>query len=62
MPSPTSASVASRKAASGSCKAASRYQRDAAALSVWRPVAKDRHEILRTGVPFLKNLAKACGV
>ena len=34
----------------------------AAALSVWRPVAKDRHEILRTGVPFLKSLAAASGL
>ena len=34
----------------------------AAALSVWRPVAKDRHEVLEKGVPFLKNLAKKHGV
>ena len=34
----------------------------AAALSVWRPVAKDRHEILKIGVPFLKNLAAANGL
>jgi D-psicose/D-tagatose/L-ribulose 3-epimerase len=30
----------------------------AAALSVWRPVAKDRHEVLEKGVPFLMGLAK----
>ncbi len=34
----------------------------AAALSVWRPVAKDRHEVLRKGVPFLKGLAKVHGL
>jgi D-psicose/D-tagatose/L-ribulose 3-epimerase len=34
----------------------------AAALSVWRPVAKDRHEVLARGVPFLKGLAKAHGL
>lgn len=34
----------------------------AAALSVWRPVAKDRHEVLAKGVPFLKGLAKAHGL
>ena len=30
----------------------------ATALSVWRPVARDRHEILEKGVPFLQALAK----
>ena len=34
----------------------------AAALSVWRPVAKDRHEVLERGVPFLRGLAKAHGL
>jgi D-psicose/D-tagatose/L-ribulose 3-epimerase len=34
----------------------------AAALSVWRPVAKDRHEVLAKGVPFLKGLAKVHGL
>ena len=34
----------------------------AAALSVWRPVAKDRHEVLSIGVPFLKSLARANGL
>lgn len=34
----------------------------AAALSVWRPVAKDRHEVLSKGVPFLKGLAKVHGL
>lgn len=34
----------------------------AAALSVWRPVAKDRHEVLQKGVPFLKGLAKVHGL
>lgn len=34
----------------------------AAALSVWRPVAKDRHEILARGVPFLRGLGKAHGL
>ena len=34
----------------------------AAALSVWRPVARDRHEVLARGVPFLKGLAKAHGL
>jgi len=34
----------------------------AAALSVWRPVAKDRHEVLSIGVPFLKALARANGL
>jgi D-psicose/D-tagatose/L-ribulose 3-epimerase len=34
----------------------------AAALSVWRPVAKDRHEVLAKGVPFLRGLAKVHGL
>ena len=34
----------------------------AAALSVWRPVAKDRHEVLNKGVPFIKGLAKVHGL
>jgi D-psicose/D-tagatose/L-ribulose 3-epimerase len=34
----------------------------AAALSVWRPVAKDRHEVLAKGVPFLQGLAKVHGL
>ena len=34
----------------------------AAALSVWRPVAKDRHEVLEKGVPFLKGLAAEHGL
>lgn len=34
----------------------------ASALSVWRPVAKDRHEVLARGVPFLKGLAKVHGL
>jgi D-psicose/D-tagatose/L-ribulose 3-epimerase len=33
-----------------------------AALSVWRPVARDRHEVLAKGVPFLKGLAKVHGL
>jgi D-psicose/D-tagatose/L-ribulose 3-epimerase len=34
----------------------------AAALSVWRAVAKDRHEVLAKGVPFLKGLARVHGL
>jgi len=34
----------------------------AAALSVWRPVARDRYEVLEKGVPFLKALAKVHGL
>ena len=34
----------------------------AAALSVWRPVAKDRYEVLKDGVPYLRNLAKKYGL
>jgi D-psicose/D-tagatose/L-ribulose 3-epimerase len=34
----------------------------ARALSVWRPVARDREEVLAVGVPVLKSLAKATGL
>jgi D-psicose/D-tagatose/L-ribulose 3-epimerase len=34
----------------------------AGALCVWRPVAKDRHEVLQRGVPYLKGMAKAHGL
>lgn len=34
----------------------------AAALSVWRPVAKDRFEVLEKGVPYLKGLAREHGL
>lgn len=34
----------------------------ASALSVWRAVAKDRHEVLEQGVPFLKRLMKEHGL
>ncbi|MBI2717258.1 MAG: sugar phosphate isomerase/epimerase [Rhizobiales bacterium] len=34
----------------------------AAALSVWRPVARDRQEVLAKGLPFLKGLAKVHGL
>ncbi len=34
----------------------------AAALSVWRPVAPDRHAVLRDGVPFLRGLARKHGL
>ncbi|MFN0192780.1 MAG: sugar phosphate isomerase/epimerase family protein [Aestuariivirga sp.] len=34
----------------------------AAALSVWRAVAKDRHEVLAKGVPYLKGLARVHGL
>jgi D-psicose/D-tagatose/L-ribulose 3-epimerase len=34
----------------------------ASALCVWRAVAKDRHEVLEKGVPFLKSLAKVHGL
>jgi D-psicose/D-tagatose/L-ribulose 3-epimerase len=34
----------------------------AGALCVWRPVAKDRHELLAKGVPFLRGLGKAHGL
>lgn len=33
----------------------------AKALSVWRPVAKNRQEVLERGVPFLKGMARAHG-
>jgi D-psicose/D-tagatose/L-ribulose 3-epimerase len=34
----------------------------AAALSVWRPVARDRFEVLEGGVPYLKSLARVHGL
>jgi D-psicose/D-tagatose/L-ribulose 3-epimerase len=34
----------------------------AGALCVWKPVAKDRQEILEKGVPFLRGLAKVHGL
>jgi D-psicose/D-tagatose/L-ribulose 3-epimerase len=34
----------------------------AGALCVWRPVAKDRHEVLARGVPYLQGLGKAHGL
>lgn len=34
----------------------------AAALSVWRPVARDRFEVLDIGVPYLKSLARLHGL
>jgi D-psicose/D-tagatose/L-ribulose 3-epimerase len=34
----------------------------ASALSVWRPVARDRKEVLDIGVPYLKSLARATGL
>jgi D-psicose/D-tagatose/L-ribulose 3-epimerase len=34
----------------------------ASALSVWRPVARDRQEVLTKGVPFLRGLAKVQGL
>jgi len=34
----------------------------AGALSVWRPVARDRHEVLRVGVPFIRSLARVHGL
>ena len=34
----------------------------AAALSVWRPVAPDRHAVLERGVPFLRDLARKHGL
>ena len=34
----------------------------AAALSVWRPVARDRFEVLELGVPYLKSLARLHGL
>lgn len=34
----------------------------ASALCVWRPVAKDRYEVLNQGVPFVRALAKKHGL
>ncbi len=34
----------------------------ASALSVWRPVARNRAEVLEIGVPYLKSLARATGL
>jgi D-psicose/D-tagatose/L-ribulose 3-epimerase len=34
----------------------------AAALSVWRPVARDRHEVLQKCVPVHKCLARVHGL
>ena len=34
----------------------------AGALCVWRPVARDRQEVLEKGVPFLRGLGKAHGL
>jgi D-psicose/D-tagatose/L-ribulose 3-epimerase len=34
----------------------------AAALSVWRPVAKDGQEVLAKGVPYLMSMAKVHGL
>ena len=34
----------------------------ASALSVWRAVARDRHEVLEKGVPYLKSLAALHGL
>jgi D-psicose/D-tagatose/L-ribulose 3-epimerase len=34
----------------------------ASALAVWRPVARDRFEVLEQGVPFLKGLARKHGL
>ncbi len=34
----------------------------AAALSVWRPVARDRFEVLDRGIPFLRGMAKKHGL
>jgi D-psicose/D-tagatose/L-ribulose 3-epimerase len=34
----------------------------ARALSVWRPVARSREDVLAVGLPFLKSLAKASGL
>lgn len=34
----------------------------AAALCVWRPVAKDRFEVLKRGLPYLKSLARVHGL
>jgi D-psicose/D-tagatose/L-ribulose 3-epimerase len=34
----------------------------ASALSVWRPVARDRDEVMEIGMPFLRSLARAAGL
>lgn len=34
----------------------------ASALSVWRPVARSREDVLEIGVPFLKSAARAAGL
>ncbi len=34
----------------------------ASALSVWRPVARDRDEVLDIGVPYLRSLARETGL
>ena len=34
----------------------------ASALSVWRPVARDRAQVLDIGLPYLRSLAQATGV
>jgi D-psicose/D-tagatose/L-ribulose 3-epimerase len=34
----------------------------ASALSVWRPVAESREDVLGYGLPFLKNKAKQYGL
>ena len=34
----------------------------ASALSVWRPVAPDREEVLGQGLPFLRNKARQYGL
>jgi D-psicose/D-tagatose/L-ribulose 3-epimerase len=34
----------------------------ASALSVWRPVARDRQEVLDDGLPFLRNKARQYGL
>ena len=34
----------------------------ATALSVWRPVARDRDEVMQIGMPFLKSYAQAAGL
>jgi D-psicose/D-tagatose/L-ribulose 3-epimerase len=34
----------------------------ASALSVWRPVARDREEVLDEGLPFLRNKARQYGL
>ena len=34
----------------------------AAALAVWRPVARDRHEVLEQGVGFLRDLGRRHGL